>query len=115
MRSRKENGLREGDYRKKVRVLNITERLSASLHVEGGERMFAEDAGKNIARDILAKRMQKEWSQAQAAEACEMSERAYGEIERGNTNPKLNSLLKICKGLDMTILIAAPIEEGNPC
>ena len=71
----------------------------------------------NIARNMNAAREQKKWSQARAAEACDMSDRAYGEIERGNSNPKLNTLLKICRGLEMTFaqLIADPVEEKAIC
>ena len=72
---------------------------------------------KNIARNMKAAREQKKWSQARAVEACDMSDRAYGEIERGNSNPKLNTLLKICRGLEMTFaqLIADPVEEKAIC
>ena len=69
---------------------------------------------KNIARNMKAARERKKWSQARAAEACDMSDRAYGEIERGKSNPKLNTLLKICRGFEMTLaqLIADPVEEA---
>ena len=69
---------------------------------------------KNIARNMKAARERKKWSQARAAEACDMSDHAYGEIERGKSNPKLNTLLKICRGFEMTLaqLIADPVEEA---
>ena len=69
---------------------------------------------KNIARNMKAAREQNKCSQARAAEACDMSDRAYGEIERGKSNPTLKTLLKICRGFEMTLaqLIADPVEEA---
>ena len=101
----------EGGYWKKVGGINLTERRSASLRKKGGEKMFE---AKIVARNMLTKRNEKGWSQAKAAEACDMSERAYGEIERGNSDPKLSTLSKICKGLEMTLteLITGPVDEA---
>ena len=69
---------------------------------------------ENIGRNMLAKRHQMNWTQARASEECDLSERAYGEIERGNTNPTIITLVKICKGLEMTLeeIIADPAKES---
>ncbi len=111
IKKRIRNDLGEGGYWKKVGGINLTERRSASLRKKGGEKMFE---AKIVARNMLTKRNEKGWSQAKAAEACDMSERAYGEIERGNSDPKLSTLSKICKGLEMTLteLITGPVDEA---
>ena len=67
-----------------------------------------------VARNMLAERNTKGWSQTEAAEACDMSEHAYGEIERGNSDSHLIALSKICNGLEMTLneRVAEPVEEA---
>ena len=94
--------------------IHFTERCSTSLRETGGEGM---SEAENIARNMLAKREEKGWSQAAAAEKCDLSERQYGEIERCHANPTLETLLKICKGLERTLakLIAEPVKEKNEC
>ena len=44
---------------------NLTERRSASLRKKGGEKMFEAEI---VARNMLAKRNTKGWSQTEAAE-----------------------------------------------
>lgn len=69
---------------------------------------------ENIGRNMLAKRQKLNWTQARASEECDLSERAYGEIERGNTNPTIITLVKICRGLGMMLeeIIADPATES---
>lgn len=69
---------------------------------------------ENIGRNMLAKRHQLKWTQARASEECDLSERAYGEIERGNTNPTIITLVKICRGLGIMLeeIIADPATES---
>ena len=69
---------------------------------------------ENIGRNMLAKRPQLKWTQARASEECDLSERAYGEIERGNTNPTIITLVKICRGLGIMLeeIIADPATES---
>ena len=69
---------------------------------------------ENIGRNMLAKRHQLKWMQARASEECDLSERAYGEIERGNTNPTIITLVKICRGLGIMLeeIIADPATES---
>ena len=71
---------------------------------------------ENIARKVLNKRAKEGWSQAKIAEACDLSERYYGEIERCHANPTLNTLKKISTVLETTVaeLVADP-EEGSTC
>ena len=69
---------------------------------------------ENIGRNMLAKRHQLKWTQARASEECDLSERAYGGIERGNTNPTIITLVKICRGLGIMLeeIIADPATES---
>ena len=69
---------------------------------------------ENIGRNMLAKRHQLKWTQARASEECDLSERAYGEIGRGNTNPTFITLVKICRGLGIMLeeIIADPATES---
>jgi DNA-binding XRE family transcriptional regulator len=48
-------------------------------------------------------RTQKNWSQAQLAEACGMDDSHLGEIERGELDFCLGTAAKIAKGLGITI------------
>ena len=41
-------------------------------------------------------------SRAQVAEKAELSDRTYADIERGSTNMRLETLLKICDALNIT-------------
>lgn len=41
-------------------------------------------------------------TQAEVAEAADLSDRTYAEIERGTVNMRLGTLLKICNALDIT-------------
>ncbi len=41
-------------------------------------------------------------TQAEVAEKAEISDRTYADIERGNVNLRIETLLKICKALDIT-------------
>lgn len=56
-----------------------------------------------VARNLRAIRERKGLSQSQAAELCDMSERHYGEIERGEANFTLETRVKLCAGLKITI------------
>lgn len=55
-----------------------------------------------IAKNIKAKREELNWSQETACEECTLSIKAYGELERGRSNPRLSTLRKVRKGLRMT-------------
>ena len=81
------------------------------------KEILTEKLAENVARNMLAKRKEKDWSQAEAAEACELSDRYYGEIECRHANPTLGALAGICIGFEMTLeeLVANPIEEGSAC
>ena len=41
-------------------------------------------------------------TQAEVAEAADLSDRTYAEIERGTVNMRVGTLLKICKALDIS-------------
>ena len=93
----KSNLWRKGVVIKKRSRVNSTERAGASFQKEGGDNVLDEVLIiENIGRNMLAKRHQMNWTQARASEECDLSERAYGEIERGNTNPTIITLVKFC-------------------
>jgi putative transcriptional regulator len=58
---------------------------------------------KSLGIRIVHLRTQKNWSQAQLAEACGMDDSHLGEIERGELDFCLGTAAKIAKGLGITI------------
>lgn len=55
-----------------------------------------------VAKRLRAIRECRGISQEKAAEMCDMSERYYGEIERGEANYTLETRVKLCVGLGIT-------------
>lgn len=55
-----------------------------------------------IGKRLLALRKRKGLTQAEVAEKAYLSERAYADIERGKTNMRLETILSICKALEIT-------------
>ncbi|MBQ9361449.1 MAG: helix-turn-helix transcriptional regulator [Lachnospiraceae bacterium] len=68
---------------------------------------------KRIGDKLQQIRKQSGLSQAEAAWQAGISLRAYADIERGLTNPKLGSMLKICEVFHITPDIIMT-EEENP-
>lgn len=64
------------------------------------ERLAVERA--TVAKRLRAIRECRDISQNEAAELCDMSERYYGEIERGNANFTLETRVKLCIGFQIT-------------
>lgn len=52
-----------------------------------------------IGTRLLAFRKKVGMTQAELAEAADISDRAYADIERGSTNMRTETLLRICKAL----------------
>lgn len=71
-----------------------------ALHKKVEERLAAER--KTVARNLRAIRKRRKLSQNEVAELCDMSERYYREIERGEANFTLESRVKLCVGLNVT-------------
>lgn len=64
---------------------------------------------------LLSVRKKMGMTQAEVAEAAELSDRAYAEIERGLVNMRVETLQKICRALHITpddILTVPEAEEG---
>lgn len=55
-----------------------------------------------IGNKLLAFRKQKGLTQAEVAELAEISDRTYADIERGSTNMRMETLVSICKALNIT-------------
>lgn len=55
-----------------------------------------------IGNKLLAARKRAGLTQAEAAEAAEISDRTYADIERGTVNMRLETLLRICQALHIT-------------
>ena len=64
------------------------------------ERAAAERAA--VGKKLKAIRKCKGISQREAAELCDMSDRHFGEIERGEANFTLETRVKLCVGLQIT-------------
>lgn len=61
--------------------------------------LVSERIGKNVKRRRRALRL----TQDEVAQKCGMSLRAYGQIERGSSNPKLSTLDKICEAFKIDV------------
>lgn len=55
-----------------------------------------------IGNKLLTFRKQKGLTQAEVAELAEISDRTYADIERGSTNMRMETLVSICKSLNIT-------------
>jgi len=55
-----------------------------------------------VGNNLLAIRKKKGLTQAEAAEAAGLSDRTYADIERGTVNMRVETLLRICRALDIT-------------
>ena len=55
-----------------------------------------------IGNKLLTFRKQKGLTQAEVAELAEISDRTYADIERGSTNMRMETLVSICKALNIT-------------
>lgn len=55
-----------------------------------------------IGNNLLAKRKRMGMTQADVAEAAEISERTYADIERGSVNMRIETVLSICRVLQIT-------------
>lgn len=57
---------------------------------------------RSIGNKLLAIRKNYGFTQSEVAEAAGLSERTYADIERGNVNMRIETILKICKVLHIT-------------
>lgn len=57
---------------------------------------------KIIGNKLYEIRNKKVMSRAEVAEKAELSDRTYADIERGSTNMRVETLLKICNALNIT-------------
>ncbi|WP_405354072.1 helix-turn-helix domain-containing protein [Ruminococcus sp.] len=55
-----------------------------------------------IGNKLLNFRKQKGLTQAEVAELADISDRSYADIERGSTNMRTETLVNICKALNIT-------------
>ena len=55
-----------------------------------------------VGNRLLAFRKKAGLTQSEAAELAGLSDRAYADIERGSTNMRVETLLKICRALNIT-------------
>ena len=65
-----------------------------------------------LAERMKALRRAKEWSQEQLAEHSTMQRSYLADLERGNRNPSVRTLLKIANALGVTV--PALFEEPGP-
>lgn len=68
---------------------------------------------KVIGNKLYDIRTKKLMSRLEVAEKAELSDRAYADIERGSVNMRLETLLKICKALNITPNVILTVEQQN--
>jgi putative transcriptional regulator len=71
--------------------------------LRGTETLAAGDVQRTLGQRIRQIRAQKGSSQRDMAEACGLSPAALQQIEYGNANPSLATLIRLSKGLKTTI------------
>lgn len=67
-----------------------------------------------IGNKLYKIRKSKGFTQAEVAEKAELSDRTYADIERGNVNMRLKTLLAICNVLNITPNEILTIEPQKP-
>ena len=65
-----------------------------------------------IGNKLLAIRKKSGMTQSEVAEAANLSDRTYADIERGDVNTRIETILKICNALQITP--DAVLTEENP-
>ena len=65
-----------------------------------------------IGNKLLAIRKKSGLTQSEVAEAANISDRAYADIERGSVNMRIETVLKICEALHITP--DTVLTENNP-
>lgn len=65
-----------------------------------------------IGNKLLAIRKRSGMTQSEVAEAAGLSDRTYADIERGDVNTRIETILKICDALQITP--DAVLTEENP-
>lgn len=65
-----------------------------------------------IGNKLLAIRKKAGLTQAEVAEAANLSDRTYADIERGTVNMRIETVLKICEALNITPDVL--LTEDNP-
>jgi transcriptional regulator with XRE-family HTH domain len=68
-------------------------------------------ANQKLGRSIRSTREQKRYSQERFARHAGFDRSNYGAIERGESNVRLDTIVKVAAGLDMTV--AALCEKAN--
>ena len=69
---------------------------------------------RKIGNRLYEARKRKGMTQAQVAEAAELSDRNYADIERGNVNMRIETMISICNALNITadeLLLQKESEE----
>lgn len=68
---------------------------------------------RTIGNKLLAIRKKAGLTQSEVAEAANLSDRTYADIERGTVNMRIETVLKICSALQITPDVV--LTEDNPC
>ncbi|MBR4023428.1 MAG: helix-turn-helix transcriptional regulator [Ruminococcus sp.] len=67
---------------------------------------------RTIGNKLLAIRKKAGLTQSEVAEAANLSDRTYADIERGTVNMRIETILKICEALHITPDVI--LTEDNP-
>lgn len=71
------------------------------LHVI--EEVIYDNLRQEVGKKIRSTRLEKGLTMRAVADAIGMEENNYSRFEKGNTNPTLKSLFKICQVLDISL------------
>lgn len=78
-----------------------------------GARSFDQTVAKMLGATARARRLDKEMSQEQLADASGLERSYVGRLERGGSQPTLLALLKLAKGLDCDVSdLVGPAERA---
>lgn len=77
----------------------------------GGTKMLIFDF-RVIGNNLLKIRKKAGLTQSEVAEAANLSDRTYADIERGTVNMRIETVLKICEALKITPDVV--LTENNP-
>lgn len=78
--------------------------MGSIIHIYGqiGGRKVLVSNLTDIGNNLYKIRKSKGLTQAEVAEKADFSDRTYADIERGSTNMRIETLLKICDALNIT-------------
>ncbi|WP_100372111.1 helix-turn-helix domain-containing protein [Bacillus sp. FJAT-45037] len=81
--------------------------------IRGEDHVETLQSEGRIAAQIKTERIRLKLSQEQLAELAGVPKSTIGRIEAGLTSPKVDTLLKVSKALDIPIIIDGTLDNGD--